>query len=183
MKAKDMACLLLVGLAMACALLLPSCRRTEASVPIGEQELPDMVLENADYTLGKDVAGVSGDNPMVLHADLITMYSTGRNTELQNVSFRQGDGLSGSCRSASVASDNKSATLSGDVVVHQAKDGEEITITSQDVVWNDDDNTLVCTGIVQVEYSDGTKILAEGLFASIDENSYEFNSILEGSLE
>ena len=48
MKARDMACLLLVVLSLLCMALLLSCSRTASSVPIGEQELPDMELRDAD---------------------------------------------------------------------------------------------------------------------------------------
>ena len=183
MKARDMACLLLVSLAVLMAVLLVSCRRADSSIPTSENELPDMELHDADYTLGKDLAFSSPDDPVVMHAGMITIYSTGRDTVLTEVSFRQGDKMEGSCRSASVSSDNNSATLTGDVTIRLDNDGTLVTITSQEVVWNGEDNSLLCTGEVLVTYGDGTVIHAEGFSASMDDNRYEFGRILEGKLE
>lgn len=215
-----MACLLLTAFSTACSLLLlvpmsllTSCKQTTQTVPLGEQDLPEMELYDADYTLAKDDAAISSDNPMILHADVITIYGSNKDSVLQNVTFWQGtsqgtsqekgptlehdsttqgaaqsmakteDYLSGSCKNATVAPDNNSATLSGDVIVKQVVDGEEITIETQEAKWDGTENTLTCEGLVKITYSDGTKILAEGLFAAIDDNVYTFSKILEGHLE
>ena len=178
-----MACLLLVGLFVLTFALLSSCKKAEGSVPVGESELPDMELRNADYTVGDDFAGISPDDPMYLHAALITIYSTERDTVLTEVSFSQGGNMSGKCRNASVSSDNGKAILSGDVVVKIDNDGTLFTIESQEVEWDVEQNILLCTGEVTVTYGDGTKIHAEGFSADINENKYEFGKILEGKLE
>lgn len=141
-----------------------------------------MVLRNADYTLGENVAGASPEKPIVMHASLITIYGKGQDTVLTDVSFKQGDSLSGSCKTARVSSDNKSAVLSGDVLIRMDNDGTEVIIESQSIEWNGDDNTLLCTSLVSVTYGDGTKIKAEGFSASMDEDRYEFGRILEGTL-
>ena len=166
-----MACLLLV------ALLMVSCGNTsEASIPVGEQELPDMVLRNSSYTLAR-----GSDEPMMMDAKTITIYSTGRDTVLEDVSFRQNPDLSGSCKSAVVSKDNSKAELKGDVTIHKAGD-EEITISAQSLVWNNSDNSVVCDGEVLVEYGDGAHIRAIGFSALLDDNKYEFSTVLEGTL-
>ena len=182
MKARDMACLLLVGLSVLCIALCASCSRESSDFSSSKLEIPDMELRNADYTLGENVAGASSDNPIVMHAALIAIYGKGHDTVLTDVSFTQGDRLSGRCKQASVSSDNNKAVLSGDVVVHMDNDGTQVTIESQSIEWNGDENTLLCTSLVSVSYGDGTKITAEGFSASMNEDRYEFSRILEGTL-
>ena len=117
MKFRNMACLLLVGLSLLPLALCISCGKSGSSIPIGETELPDMELRNADYTLAEALAETSPDDPLFMHAALISIYSTGKDTVLTDVSFRQGTSMSGRCKSASVSSDNNKAILSGDVFV------------------------------------------------------------------
>ena len=177
-----MACLLLVILSALCIALLASCNRESSVIPESQLEIPDMELRDADYILGENVAGASSGNPMVLHASLISIYGKGRDTVMTDVSFSQGESLSGSCRTAQVSSDNKRAVLAGDVHVRLDNDGTQVTIESQNIEWNGDENTLLCTSLVSVSYGDGTKITAEGFSASMNDNRYEFSRILEGTL-
>lgn len=173
MKATHMACLLLVFL----VIITVSCNRNgSGGIPIGEQELPDMVLENAEYTLSQ-----KDDSPMVMQASRITINGSGRDTVLENVSFRRGSTLSGSCGKAVVSSDNKHATLSGVVRIELEDDGNTSVIETPDIIWDDTDNSLTCTGEVTVTYGDGTRIRAAGFSAVVDENLYEFGTILEGT--
>jgi LPS export ABC transporter protein LptC len=176
MKAGNMACLLLASLLV--LLLGASCSRAGSDqIPIGEQELPDMEMRDAWYTLSQD-----SDDPMVMHASQITIYKTDRDTVLENVSFTQGTKLSGSCDHASVATDNKHATLTGKVQIHKEDGENSVTIVSEDIVWDGEENTFTCEGEVLVTYGDGTQIRAAGFSAAFDENLYEFGSILEGTL-
>jgi LPS export ABC transporter protein LptC len=183
MKARDMACLLLVGLSVLCMTLCISCSRVQGDVPFEEQEIPDMQLVNADYTLGGNSAGTGSSEPVVMHASLITIYGKGKDTVLENVSFRQKTKMSGSCARATVSSDYKKAVLSGDVFVDLNNDGTQVTIETQRVEWDGKENTLLCEGEVKVTYGDGTVIRAEGFSATMDEDRYEFSRILEGKID
>ena len=178
MKAGHMACLLLAALTLLCLTSLFSCNKGSGSVPIGEQELPDMVLRDARYILGQN-----NEDALVMEASLITIYKSERDTTLENVSFSRGTSLSGSCRKAVIKPDNKHATLSGDVTIHQTDDENDITIIAQEVVWDDEENSILCEGQVQVIYGDGTSIIAEHFYAAFDENLYEFGRIIEGKME
>lgn len=174
MKATHMACLLLVFLVI---LTAASCSRTgSGGIPIGEQELPDMILEDAEYTLSQ-----KDDSPMVMQASLISIYGSGRDTVLENVSFKRGSTLSGSCGKAVVSSDNRHATLSGVVRIELVDNGSTSVIETPDIIWDGTDNSLTCTGEVTVTYGDGTRIRAAGFSAVVDENLYEFGTILEGT--
>ncbi len=178
-----MACLLLVSLVALGTLVLTSCSRKSTTIPVGETELPDMEIHDADYTLGKDLEFSGPDDPVIMHAALITIYSTGRDTVLSEVSFRQGDAMEGRCDNALVAQDNNSATLKGNVRISLDNDGTRVDIESDEVIWSGTDNTLLCNGLVKVKYGDGTDILAELFSASLDEGRYEFGRVLEGKLE
>lgn len=178
MKAGHMACLLLAALTLLCLSSLVSCKKVPGSIPIGEQELPDMVLRDARYILGQD-----NEDALVMQAKTITIYKAERDTTLEKVSFSRGSTLSGSCRKAVIAPDNKHATLSGEVTIHQSDDDNDTTIIAQEIVWDDEENTILCEGYVTVIYGDGTTIRAEHFYAAFDENLYEFGRIIEGTME
>ena len=135
-----------------------------------------MIMKDAVYTLSQQ-----DDSPMVMQAELISIYGTGRDTVLENVSFRRGTSLEGSCARAAVSSDNKHATLSGDVWVRLTDDDSTTVIETDSVVWDGTDSSLMCSGEVTVSYGDETRIRAKGFSAVTDENLYEFGSILEGT--
>lgn len=178
MKAGHMACLLLIGLFSLSLTALTSCKKIPSSIPIGEQELPDMVLTDAKYTLGQEK-----EQPLVMTASKMTIYKTDRDTVLENVSFSRGTSLSGSCALASIKSDNRHAVLSGNVTIHQADSDNDATISAEEIIWDEDENSILCEGEVLVIYGDGTKIRAERFSALFDENRYEFGRIIEGSFE
>ena len=178
MKAGHMACLLLASLSLLCLTSLVSCKKVSETIPLGEQELPDMVLRDARYILGQE-----NEDAIVMEASLITIYKSERDTTLENVSFSRGSSLSGSCRKAYISSDNKHATLSGDVTIHQTDDDNDTTIIAEEIVWDDEKNSILCEGEVQVIYGDGTSIFAERFYAAFDEDVYEFGRIIEGRME
>ncbi len=171
-----MACLLLVLLLT--AMVGVSCSKSGSDqIPLAEQELPDMEMTNAWYTLSQD-----SDSPLVMQASRIVIYKTDRDTILENVSFKQGSELSGSCTLASVSSDNKHAKLSGMVRIHKDDAENSVTIESEDIIWDGEQNSFTSYGEVLVTYGDGTKIRASSFSAEFDDNLYEFGSILEGTL-
>ena len=176
MKTRDMACLLLYVLVL--VFICVSCTKTDAQpVPAGEQELPDMEMRNATYTLARG----SGE-PLVMQAATITIHRGNRGTVLRSVTFRQGSDLSGSADLATVNSDNSRAELSGNVtLVRTGEDG--VTVKADNLVWNKEDNSVFCEGEVLVTYGDGTVIRAIGFSGLPDEGLYEFSTILEGRLE
>ena len=178
MKAGHMACLLLAILSLFCLTAMVSCKKVSSSIPLAEQELPDMVLTDAKYILGQD-----DEDALVMKASLITIYKTERDTTLEKVSFSRGTSLSGSCLNAYIRSDNKHALLSGDVTIHKSDEDDDITITAEEIVWDDEENSILCEGIVEVVYGDGTRIVAERFYAAFDEDLYEFGRIIEGTME
>lgn len=166
-----MACLLLVAL-----ILSVSCSRNEGSpIPIGEQQLPDMVMTDALYVLGQP-----NEEPLSLKADTITIYKSERGTILKNVSFERPSQFSGSCEDAIISADARHATLSGDVTIFQKDD--DITIKAQSIVWDQDTQSFSCDGEVQMVYGEGTTLKAIGFYAKFDEGLYEFSQILEGRM-
>ena len=87
MKTRDMACLLLYVLVL--VFICVSCTKTDAQpVPAGEQELPDMEMRNATYTLARG----SGE-PLVMQAATITIHRGNRGTVLEGVTRGQSTAL------------------------------------------------------------------------------------------
>lgn len=178
MKSGHMACLLLAALTILFLFAMVSCSKISSEIPIGEQELPDMVLQDAKYILGQE-----NEEPLIMQARTITIYKTERGTTLEKVSFSRGENLSGSCRKAVINSDNTHASLSGDVTIHKSDSDNDITIEAQEIVWDEEENTISCEGEVLVIYGDGTRIRADRFFAAFDEDLYEFGRIIEGTME
>lgn len=148
------------------------------SIPIGEQELPDMVLHDATYTLGQP-----SEKPMVMKAATIEIYSSSRGTMLADVSFTREGELSGSCSTAAVSQDNDHAVLSGNVVMTvTAGTSDPVTIEAENLVWDDSTSSVWTTDEVSLTYADGTSIKAIGFSAVFTENLYEFSQILEGRI-
>lgn len=178
-----------IGLVAATTLLfatLTSCSRNPdgdvvggtEEIPIGERELPDMVLSEAKYTMGRP-----GESALVLQARTMTVYKDSKGTVLEDVVFRQeGEGgLEGSCESATIDEKGEKATLSGNVRIKSAN--EDLTIEAQDVEWDNGAMTIKADGEVSIEYGDGTKVLAEGFSAVLDEDDFEFGRIIRGTIE
>lgn len=178
MKSGHMACLLLAALTILFLFSMVSCSKISSDIPIGEQELPDMVLRDARYILGQE-----NENPLIMEAGTITIYKTERGTTLEKVSFSRGEDLSGSCNLAVIGSDNNHASLSGDVTIHKSDADNDITIEAQEIVWDDEENSILCEGEVLVIYGDGTRIRADHFYAAFDEDLYEFGRIIEGTME
>ncbi len=176
MKFKKLACLLLVHLLL---ITLFSCSSKEnATIPLGEQELPDMVLEQAQYTLG-----MSGEDALIMNAKTMTVYKSEKGTILEDVHFRQDseDGLEGSCDIATLDEAGEKATLSGNVTIYRQSDN--LTINASSIEWDNKEKSLKSTGEVAVSYEDGTQIVAEGFSALLDKNDFEFGKILEGVIK
>lgn len=156
-----------------------SCSKaTTQSVPLGEQELPDMILEEAQYTLGKP-----NEDALLMEASKIEIYKSSKGTIMENVKFQQAsqDGFEGSCASAQIDENSNHAILSGSVEIRRESDN--LQIYAQSIEWDNDEKTLQTTGTVLVVYEDGTEIEAQGFFANLDENNFEFGSITRGTIK
>ena len=161
------------------AILLASCKTPKAE-SFDVSALPDMVMEQASYTLGRG----DGDS-VVLAAEEIRIYSRDqKRSELDKVSFTATDKatgettVTGTCDLAIVADGNSSATLSGNVVFQSIRDN--VTVTCDSLDWDSDSGLITCDGTVNVSYGDGTRIQARGLTAVPDKDIYEFAEIMEG---
>lgn len=153
-----------------------SCSKaTTESTPLGEQELADMILEEAQYTLGRP-----NEAALIMKADKIEIYKSEKGTTLENVQFWQDteDGFTGSCESAKIDEDNNHAQLSGNVEINRESDG--LQIYAESIEWDNEEMTLQTTKTVKVIYGDGTEIEAQGFYAELDENLFEFGNIIRG---
>lgn len=167
-----------MSLILFCLFALLSCSKTTSkSIPIGEQELPDMILENAQYTLGRP-----NEDALIMKASKIEIYKSEKGTTLEDVQFWQNteDGFTGSCGLAQIDKDNNHAVLTGNVEIKRESDG--IQISTQEIEWNNDESTLQTTEAVKIVYGDGTEIEAQGLYAELDKNLFEFENIIRGTI-
>lgn len=158
-------------------------RKTSVSIPVGEDELPDMIMHEATYVFGD-----AGRRPLIMGAELITVYSgdNGR-TLLENLTFTQEDTdedgetyveMEGSCDSAYINSENSIAKMSGNVRL--TKKTDNFTIECESLEWDDDKQIINTESFVHVVYEDGTELKAIGFSAQLDDNIYEFGRIIEG---
>lgn len=171
MKAKRMAYLLLVTL-----LLLVSCtRNAQQSIPIGEQQLPDMVMEDAVYVMGQ-----GGQKPLAISATTITIYRSEKGTIIEKAIFDRED-FNGQCEHLVISQDAQWATLEGNVTI--TKKADAITIRTQNITWDQESESFSCDGEVEISYGEGTTLRAIGLYAKLSENLFEFSEVLEGRID
>ncbi len=177
MKFKKLAYLLLASIFLTTLLISCSSKGNE-TVPLGEQELPDMILEDVQYTLGR-----TGEDALIMNAKSMTVYKSEKGTILEDVRFKQDNesGLEGSCEIATLDEDREKATLSGNVTIYRQADN--LTINASSIEWDNKERSLKSNGEVSVFYEDGTQIIAEGFSAYLDENDFEFGKILEGIIK
>lgn len=180
MAQRKLARLLLICLLSATLLIqFVSCTKSETqSIPLGEQELPDMVLYDAQYTLGRP-----GDEALVMTARTMTVYKGSKGTLLEGVSFKQSgeDGMEGSCETAAIDENGEKATLTGNVEIRRK--GDNLVIKAQNIEWNNETMTLDAKGEVVVVYGDGTQVVAQDFSAVLDEDDFEFGRIVRGTVK
>ncbi len=155
-----------------------SCAKsTNETTPLGEQELPDMILEDATYTLGRP-----DEDALIMKSSRIEIYKGDRGITLENVEFWQNsnNGFRGSCTFAEINEDNNHAVLTGNVEI--SRESDNIQIHAQSIEWDNDQMSLQTTGTVKVIYGDGTEIEAQGFYAELDKNLFEFESIIRGTI-
>lgn len=148
---------------------LTSCNKYSPDIPLFEQEYPDMVMNNATYTLYKD-----GSKPISLNAEAIEVYSSSQKAVFSNASFTQEDSLSGTCSKVSVI-DNERITLSQNVIIEKKSDNAKINCGKLD--WNNASGNATASNPIIVSFSDDSIIEAEVLKTNLNENTYRFEKI------
>jgi len=178
---KKTAVAVLLPVAALLLLTFSSCSKADVPAPAYEGDLPDMIMTNASYTLGKP-----DRTPLTMNARQITVYNGNSRTILENPSFSQKAKdsdmieLRGSCDYAQ-STDNSSVSLSGNIRIF--KNTDNVTIECDTLLWDDEQRMMSTPGIVRLSYPDGTYITARGLTASLDSNLYEFEEIIQGRFE
>ena len=156
-----------------------SCSKTtNETTPLGEQELPDMILEDAQYTLGRP-----NEDALIMKASKIEIYKSEKGTVLEEVQFWQNneDGFKGSCDLAQIDEDNSHAILTGKVEI--SRENDHLQIYAQSIEWDNNEMTLQTTGNVKIVYEDGTELEAQGFYAKLNENVFEFGKIVRGTID
>ncbi len=155
-----------------------SCSRAGFEKAVTDEDLPDMILTDASYTLGKP-----DRTPLRMQAGKIIIYNERNRTVLETPVFTQNAKdsdeveLEGSCLRAE-SFDNEKVTLEGNVRI--VKKSDNVVIECDNLIWDDKTSSLSTDGIVSLSYKDGTKMTARGFKALLDSNTYEFDVILEG---
>lgn len=155
-----------------------SCSRAGLEKAVTDEELPDMIMTEASYTLGRP-----DRTPLRMQARTITIYSERNRTVLEEPVFTQKAKdseeieLEGSCKRAE-SFDNENVTLEGNVRV--MKKSDNVTIECDNLIWDDKTSSLSTDGLVKLSYKDGTRMTARGFRALLDSDTYEFTEILEG---
>lgn len=163
---------------LALLFVLVSCSKaTTETTPLGEQELPDMILEDAQYTLGRP-----NEDALIMKATKIEIYKSEKGTTLDEVQFWQDsqNGFTGSCDLAQIDEDNNHAILTGNVKI--IRESDNLQIYAQSIEWDNEEMKLQTNETVKVIYQDGTEIEAQGFYAKLDENLFEFGEIIRGTI-
>ncbi len=132
-----------------------------------------MVMHGATYTIGRP-----SEQPFEITAGSMVVDKV--TTRLSEVSFRKGEDISGTCSQATVQDNAALTILSGNVQVQRLSD--DVCITADELVWDQDGSILHSDGQVTVQYGDGTILVALGFTAQLEEQTYESGKILEGRL-
>ena len=113
-------------------------------------------------------------------AKTMTVYKGAKGTVLEDVRFKQNgeDGIEGSCEAATIDENGEKATLTGNVEIQRKSD--DLLITAKDIEWDNETMTLDAKGEVVVVCGDGTRVVAQGFSAVLDEDDFEFGQIVEG---
>ncbi len=178
MNKKTVRAVMCVFFSLFLMLCAASCSRAGLEKAVTDGELPDMIMTDASYTLGKP-----DRTPLRMQAGTITIYSERNRTVLETPVFTQKAKdsdeieLEGSCDRAE-SFDNERVTLEGNVKV--LKKSDNVTIECDNLIWDDKTSSLTTDGLVSLSYKDGTKMTARGFKALLDSNTYEFDVILEG---
>lgn len=166
-------------------LLLPllfSCRSGTSSEEAKSLDiaLPDVILEEASFTLGQE-----GENPLYLEGDKLEFYLDEDIVYLFNITFRQLDEeeslfITGSAGYGKINTETKVAELSGGVELEKVD--EELRIRADGITFDSGNSTVESPGKASIYFKGGT-IDGENLSADLKRNTLELEVIQKGELE
>lgn len=166
------------ALAIILLALLSSCSFRDSDGETHEKGIyPDLVLTNAEYTLGQ-----SGERPIHLTCSMLALFSADSLAQIDNLSFISYDengetAVEGRADRAVVDTDTKRMELEGDVVIHAASG--DMMITSDALVFDSENDEITADGNVSVSSEDGS-FRGTGFRGDLRAEAYAFATIDEG---
>lgn len=159
-------------------ILLTSCSFVEES---GERkakvDYPDIILVNADYTLGQ-----SGESPIFIKSAEMSLYSADERATAEGLSFIQYDedgniAITGQADHADIDTADRTMDLKGNVILEQSSSG--MRIEAESLYFDSSSSEIEADGDVYVVSEDGT-FSGSGFKGDLKEDNYSFSSIKEG---
>ena len=169
-----------------CCLIFFSCSFSYDTVTPNDEE-PNLVMENAEYT-----RIVNGNPEIHLHAEEILHYEKKHSMELLQFSFEQYNAApegqkqipdinaKGRAELARFETDTNNAFVEGNISIEVVS--EDISITTSQLSWQNDERLISAPGLVSIIRSDGTTLKGTGFSANTRSRSWEFESQVEGSV-
>ncbi|MBO8435951.1 MAG: LPS export ABC transporter periplasmic protein LptC [Spirochaetes bacterium] len=170
--------LLLIALSL---LLITSCSFRSGDEESHEKAvLPDIILENADYTLGQ-----RDENPIYINSTRMTFFSHDHKAIVENISFTSynDDGsiaVEGSAGHGEIDTDSRTMNLSGGVSL-KASSGD-MMIEAESLIFDSENGEIEADGNVRVSSEDGV-FAGTGFRGDLLEEVYAFRTITEGVFE
>ena len=147
-----------------------------------EDSRPDIVMENIEYVR------IRGGDPLArFQAEFAERWENDQTMTLRDFSFEQMEdrgetvNVEGSARAARIFLHSGDIILSGGVIVNI--ESEDITISTSELEWRDDEKRLIGASEAEVEIlrSDGTNFTGRGLSADIRSRTWTFSGEVSGS--
>ncbi len=152
-------------------------KETAQSIDIA---LPDVILEEASFTLGQE-----GENPLFIEGEKLEFYLNEDVVYVSNISFRQLDDnenlfITGSAGYGKINTETKMAELSAGVEL--AKVDEELNIRADSITFDSENSIVECPGSASISFNGGI-IEGGNLSADLKKNTLEIEVIQKGELE
>jgi len=142
---------------------------------------PDLRFENATYTFSRE-----GSTPIIVTADTLQIYKEKHTAIMDNPHFLQYDenqelSIEAQAESCSIDTSDYEVTLKGQVSL--SVPSNKLSITAQDLHWNDTNKTLASDNEVTILYQNGNSITGTGFFGNMATQQMEFQSIQKGEVD
>jgi LPS export ABC transporter protein LptC len=169
-----------------CSRFVTACSFNYDMYPHNDDD-PNLVMENAEY-----VRMTNGNPEIRLFAEEIRQYEVKHTMELDNLSFEQYNpapeaqeeipdiNARGKAGLAQMETDTRNVFLSGGVTLEVVS--EDFSMETAEISWQDNERLLNAPGSVHIKRSDGTTMQGTGLSADVRRRSWEFESMVEGTI-
>jgi LPS export ABC transporter protein LptC len=182
-RAKGKNCLFLaLSFSAFTVLLSAACSFDYGSSLSGEEETPDIIMNDVEYVRVRD-----GDPQVRFKAELVERYEESRIMELSNFSFEQFErrggtiNATGSAGTAHVELDSGDINLAAGVTL--AVESEDIVIETAKLDWKDEQRDLSGdkSDLVKIDRANGTSFSGRGFSANARSRTWGFSGGISGT--